>query len=82
MTTAAGVVDRWPTALALGPRALGAFAPCSLCLVLRPLQRAEAVTLRRTSEEDQVVNGRPIIRDGRLPEPGAVAGAGRVIRAA
>ena len=28
------------------------------------------------------VNGRPIIRDGRLPEPGAVSGAGRVIRAA
>ena len=28
------------------------------------------------------VNGRPIIRDGRLPEPDAVSGAGRVIRAA
>jgi len=28
------------------------------------------------------VNGRPIIRDGRLPEPAAVSGAGRVIRAA
>ena len=28
------------------------------------------------------VNGRPIIQDGRLPAPEAVAGAGRVIRAA
>ncbi len=28
------------------------------------------------------VNGRPIICDGKLPEPGAVTGAGRVIRAA
>ena len=28
------------------------------------------------------VNGRPIISDGRLPEPAAVSGAGRVIRAA
>jgi N-acyl-D-amino-acid deacylase len=28
------------------------------------------------------VNGQPVIRDGRLPEPAAVAGAGRVIRAA
>jgi N-acyl-D-aspartate/D-glutamate deacylase len=28
------------------------------------------------------VNGQPIIRDGRLPEPEAVSGAGRVIRAA
>ena len=28
------------------------------------------------------VGGQPIIRDGRLPEPGEVAGAGRVIRAA
>ncbi len=28
------------------------------------------------------VNGQPIIRDGRLPEPQAVSGAGRVIRAA
>jgi N-acyl-D-aspartate/D-glutamate deacylase len=28
------------------------------------------------------VNGQPIIRDGRLPEPGEVAGAGRVSRAA
>ena len=28
------------------------------------------------------VNGQPIIRDGRLPEPPAVSGAGRVIRAA
>jgi N-acyl-D-aspartate/D-glutamate deacylase len=27
------------------------------------------------------VNGQPIIRDGRLPEPQAVSGAGRVIRA-
>ena len=28
------------------------------------------------------VNGQPIIRDGRLPEPQAVSGAGRVIRSA
>jgi N-acyl-D-aspartate/D-glutamate deacylase len=28
------------------------------------------------------VNGRPIIRDGRLPGPHAVSGAGRVLRAA
>ena len=28
------------------------------------------------------VNGQPIIRDGRLPEPARVSGAGRVIRAA
>lgn len=27
------------------------------------------------------VNGQSIIRDGRLPEPQAVSGAGRVIRA-
>jgi N-acyl-D-amino-acid deacylase len=27
------------------------------------------------------VNGRPVIRDGRLPEPGEITGAGRVIRA-
>jgi hypothetical protein len=29
-----------------------------------------------------IVGGEPIIRDGRLPDPGEVAGAGRVIRAA
>jgi hypothetical protein len=28
------------------------------------------------------LSGQPIIRDGRLPEPGEIAGAGRVIRAA
>ena len=32
--------------------------------------------------EEETVNGQPIIRDGRLPGPHAVSGAGRVLRAA
>ena len=32
--------------------------------------------------EPKLVNGQPIIRNGVLPEPEAVSGAGRVIRAA
>jgi hypothetical protein len=48
----------------------------------RHARRRPALIARASGIRWSFVNGQPIIRDGRLPEPQAVSGAGRVIRAA
>ena len=48
-----------PTAIApLGPRSIGAYAPCALCSVLAPLRDPEHVTLRVRGESGVSITSR------------------------